>query len=98
MSTVAAVKNKEHLDDPLQIPRMFFKADPAGGFTVTFRDVPEAITQGDTRKEAESMAVDALVTAMNFYIEQNRAFPQPSPVRSGETPIPMPACISDRGA
>ena len=75
-----------------------FNADAAGGFTVTFRDVPEAITQGDTRKEAESMAVDALVTAMDFYIEQNRAFPQPSPVRSGETLVRMPACISDRGA
>ena len=26
--------------------------DPDGGFTVTFRDVPEAITEGDTRDEA----------------------------------------------
>jgi hypothetical protein len=23
--------------------------DPDGGFTITFRDVPEAITEGDTR-------------------------------------------------
>jgi antitoxin HicB len=27
-------------------------ADPQGGFTVTFRDVPEAIAEGDTLDEA----------------------------------------------
>ena len=34
--------------------------DPDGGFTVTFRDVPEAITEGDTREEALLRAEDAL--------------------------------------
>jgi predicted RNase H-like HicB family nuclease len=26
--------------------------DPDGGFTIAFRNVPEAITEGDTRDEA----------------------------------------------
>ena len=32
--------------------------DPDGGFTVTFRDVLEAITEGDTREEALLRAED----------------------------------------
>ncbi|MFK4442075.1 putative RNase H-like HicB family nuclease [Caballeronia udeis] len=44
------------------------KADEAG-FTATFRDIPEAITAGETREEAIGMATDALATAMDFYFE-----------------------------
>lgn len=39
-----------------------------GGFVVTFPDVPEAITQGDDKEEALMRAVDALETAMGFYV------------------------------
>jgi antitoxin HicB len=34
--------------------------DPDGGFTVTFRDVPDAIAEGDSREEALLRAEDAL--------------------------------------
>ena len=37
---------------------------PGGGWTATFPDVPEAITQGDTEEEVAAMAEDALVTAL----------------------------------
>jgi antitoxin HicB len=52
---------------------------PEGGFTVTFSDVPEAITQGDTEKEAALMAEDALVTALSFYTDHAEPLPRPSP-------------------
>ena len=52
---------------------------PEGGFTVTFPDVPEAITQGDTEEEAAAMAEDALVTALSFYTENAERLPHPSP-------------------
>ena len=52
---------------------------PEGGFTVTFPDVPEAITQGDTEKEAAAMAEDALVTALSFYTDRAEPLPHPSP-------------------
>ncbi|MGH7064166.1 MAG: type II toxin-antitoxin system HicB family antitoxin [Stellaceae bacterium] len=52
---------------------------PEGGFTVTFPDVPEAITQGDTEEEAAAMAEDALVTALSFYTERAEPLPRPSP-------------------
>ena len=38
--------------------------DPDSGFTVTFRDVPEAITEGDSREEALLRAEDALESAL----------------------------------
>ena len=38
--------------------------DANGGFTVTFRDVPEAITEGDSRDEALMRAEDALESAL----------------------------------
>jgi antitoxin HicB len=42
--------------------------DPDGGFTVTFRNVPEAITEGDTRDEALLRAEDALESALAMYV------------------------------
>jgi antitoxin HicB len=38
--------------------------DPHGGFTVTFRNVPEVITEADTREEALLRAEDALESAL----------------------------------
>jgi antitoxin HicB len=51
---------------------------PEGGFTVTFPDVPEAITQGDNEAEARAMAEDALVTALSFYTDNAEPAPPPS--------------------
>jgi antitoxin HicB len=56
-------------------------AQPEGGFTVSFPDVPEAITQGDTEEEAVAMAEDALVTALSFYTDDTKPLPHPSPAR-----------------
>ena len=44
--------------------------DPDGGFTVTFRDVPEAITEGDTREEALSNIADAIREYLEVAMEQ----------------------------
>jgi len=51
---------------------------PEGGFTVTFPDVPEAITEGDTVGEACERAEDALVTALSFYTDDGQKLPVPS--------------------
>ena len=45
--------------------------DPDGGFTVTFRDVPEAITEGDSRDEALLRAEDAeLARRLRWHLPQ----------------------------
>jgi antitoxin HicB len=49
-----------------------------GGFTVTFPDVPEAITEGDNETQARLRAEDALVAALSFYTDDGKALPTPS--------------------
>lgn len=77
----------------LQYPARF-KAAPEGGYTVTFRDVPEAITQGDTLEEAQAAAAAALLTAMDFYFEGQRPVAMPSVPRRGERLVSLPASAS----
>lgn len=57
------------------------------GFVVTFRDVPEANTQGDNFADAVEMAQDALRTAMEFYDERAEAYPKPSEPQMGDVII-----------
>lgn len=73
-----------------------FEAQPEGGFTVSFRDIPEAITQGDTKDKALLQAVGALVSAMDFYVEDRRTVPSPSRARRGEIKVALPASISTK--
>lgn len=70
-----------------------FEHDESGGFVVTFRDIPEAITQGDTEDEALEMAQDALITAMDFYFEDRRAVPAASEPEPGERIIVLPLSV-----
>lgn len=70
-----------------------FSPDPGGGFVVTFRDIPEAIAQGDTFEEALHEAEAALVTAMEFYFEDHRAVPAPSAQHEGEHPVCLPPSV-----
>lgn len=71
-----------------------FEEAPEGGFVVTFRDIPEAITQGDTEAEAMEMAADALLTSMDFYFEDRRAVPAPSDPLPGERLVHLPASVA----
>jgi len=65
-----------------------------GGFVVAFPDVPEAITQGDDRNEALSNARDALETALEIYVDDNRDLPAPRAPKRGQmlvSPAPLAA-------
>lgn len=73
-----------------------FEPDVNGGYSVTFRDIPEAITQGDTLEEARREAVAALVTAMDFYFEDNRSVPTPSAAQPGEELVAMPVSVATK--
>jgi antitoxin HicB len=65
--------------------------DPDGGFTVTFRDVPEAITEGDTREEALLRAEDALESALAMYVAGNEPLPPSSEPEPEEAMVPLSA-------
>lgn len=75
----------------MNYPATFIQED--GGYTVTFRDIPEAITQGDSYEEAVEMAEDALATAMEFYFEDNRPVPLPSQALDGEVMVELPLSV-----
>jgi antitoxin HicB len=64
--------------------------DPDGGFTVTFRDVPEAITEGDTRDEALLRAEDALESALAMYVAAKEPLPS-SEAEADEVMVPLSA-------
>ena len=49
-----------------------------GGFMAVCPDIPEMGTCGDTVEEAQEMAIDALITAFDFYFEDERPVPMPS--------------------
>ena len=54
------------------------------GVSVSFPDVPEAITWGTTRAEARKRAGDALISALSIYVEEGRHSPKPSAARGRE--------------
>jgi antitoxin HicB len=65
-----------------------------GRFVVTFRDIPEAITQGDNEADALSEAADALATAMEFYFDDRRPVPAASAPMEGEYLVSLPVSVS----
>ena len=78
----------------MKFPVTLTRDETDGGFVVTFRDIPEAITQGETVEDALVMAKDALETAMEFYFEDKRCVPAPSKPKRGQHTIELPASLS----
>lgn len=62
---------------------------------VTFPDVPEAVTYGDTREEAMHHAIDALETMFMAYMDDKRRIPMPSQPK-GRPTIALPALSSTK--
>jgi antitoxin HicB len=55
-----------------------------GTVLVTFPDVPEAITFGADKDEALLYAVDALETALSFYVDARKPLPSVSKAKRGQ--------------
>lgn len=62
-------------------------------YFVTFRDIPEATTQGDNKAEALTLAQDALAIAMELYLADNRPVPMPSEAKAGEEWVTLPLSV-----
>ena len=71
-----------------------FTPDPDGGFVITFRDIPEAITQGDDEAEAMFMARDVLREAMSIYFDEKRPVPMPSEAQHDERMVDLPMSVA----
>jgi len=61
-----------------------------GGYVVTCRDVPEAITQGETIEDAMIEAADALDEALQGRMEDGEDIPEASQARKGESLVAPP--------
>ena len=57
--------------------------DEHGWWQVRFPDLPDALTSGETRGEAERQAVDCLTTALYVRIEEGEEIPVPSAIERG---------------
>jgi antitoxin HicB len=68
-----------------------FEPQAEGGFTVTFPDIPEAITQGEDVEDALIHAADVLESALDFYIEDGLPIPAPSKPKRGQHLVELPA-------
>ena len=65
---------------------------PDGKFLmVTFPDIPEANSQGDSVADALEMAKDALESAIDWYIEEGKPVPMPSKAKRGKHLVELPA-------
>jgi antitoxin HicB len=65
-----------------------------GGYVVTFPDIPEAITQGESIEDALTHAADALESALDFYFESRRRIPVPSKPKRGQYLVDLPVSVS----
>lgn len=61
-----------------------------GSILVSFPDIPEALTEGETEEEALVLAADCLIAALGGYIGGRRAIPTPSSIHGSQS-IALPA-------
>lgn len=64
-----------------------------GGFVVTFRDLPEAVAQGDDLDQVLVAGMYSLAVALEFRIRDDEPWPEPSPTLKGERLIALPVLI-----
>jgi antitoxin HicB len=79
-------------------PAKFRHDKKEGGFIITFRDIPEAITQADTIDACFNEATDCLDEAIAGRIDDNLIVPNPSKPRRGEKKVAVPAQTAIKAA
>lgn len=65
-----------------------------GGFSLSFPDVPEALTCGEDRAEALALAEDALATALCTYVPCGEDIPQPGATKEGQALVAVPPVVA----
>ena len=77
---------------------VLFTAAEEGGWVITCRDVPEAISQADADEDREEIASGCLQAAIEAYVEDGNDLPKPSRVRSGEVKVALPIDTAAKAA
>lgn len=79
-------------------PAKFERGDKPGVIVITFRDLSEAITQGNGEKDALWQAADCLEEVIAGRIADGREIPEPSKASRGERLIAVPAPMAAKAA
>lgn len=79
-------------------PAQFKNDRKDGGFVISFRDIPEAITQADSLDECIAEAVDCLDEAIAGRIDDGLEIPSPSKPRRQERIVAIPAQTAIKAA
>lgn len=79
-------------------PAKFTRDRNDGGYVVTFRDSPEAITQGNALAEALEEAEGALPAAIEGRIEVDLEIPAPTSTKRGERLVSAPVTTALKAA
>ncbi|MBI3693989.1 MAG: type II toxin-antitoxin system HicB family antitoxin [Acidobacteria bacterium] len=79
-------------------PATLKRGDRAGRFTVTFRDLPEAITWGDGLDDTLWQAADCLEEAIAGRIRRGDKIPVASRPKRREHIVPIPAPMAAKAA
>ena len=79
-------------------PAKFKRDKQDGGFVITFRDIPEAITQANTLEACLVEAADCLEEAIAGRIDDGLDIPKPSRIKSNEKMVPTPAQTAIKAA
>ena len=58
-----------------------------GTILVTFTYIPEAITFGEDEQDVLLYAIDALETALSFYVDDRKPLPTPSKPKQGQKTV-----------
>jgi len=69
-----------------------------GRYTVTFPDLPDAITQGEDRDDALAMAADCLAETIGARIVDRADIPAPSPLEPEQVRVAVPVHVAVKGA
>ena len=72
-------------------PVTLTRGDKPGRWTVTFKDLPEAITWGDGLRDTLWQAADCLEEAIAGRIRRSDPIPTPSRPKRGQHLVPVPA-------
>jgi len=65
-----------------------------GNWLVRFDDIPEALTEGESRKQAMFEALDCLIAALGGYIREGRDIPLPSFPKKDRETVVLPVLVS----
>lgn len=79
-------------------PATLARDSKAGGYTITFRDLPEAITQVENMAEARMQGTDCLEEAIAGRIRLEESIPEPSRARKNDLAVSLPALMAAKAA